>query len=129
MPDFRRVTDLVAARGGASWLTVVRGGEVLLDRRTGCEPDALFFAFSVSKRFVALAVHLLAERGMLRLDDPVAAHWPAYARGDKSAITIRHVLSHRAGVRTPREASSATRTRGGRSRPRRTRDRAGRQAR
>ncbi|WP_295125631.1 serine hydrolase [uncultured Leifsonia sp.] len=98
MPDFRRVTDLVDARGGAAWLTVMRGGEVLLDRRTGCGPDALFYTFSVSKPFVALAVHLLAERGMLRLDDPVAAHWPAYARGGKSDITIRHVLSHRAGV-------------------------------
>ncbi|MFE4468212.1 serine hydrolase domain-containing protein [Leifsonia sp. NPDC056824] len=98
MPDFRRVLDLVDSRGGASWLTVVRGGEVVLDRRVGCDRDALFYTFSVSKPFVALAVHLLAERGMLRLDDPVAAHWPAYARGGKSDITIRHVLTHRAGV-------------------------------
>lgn len=98
MPDFRRVTDLVDARGGASWLTVLQGGEVLLDRRTGCGPDALFYTFSVSKPFVALAVHLLVERGMLHLDDPVAAHWPAYARGGKADITVRHVLSHRAGV-------------------------------
>ena len=75
MPDFRRVLQRVDARGGATWLTVLRGSEVLLDRRSGCDADALFYTFSVSKPFVALSVHLLAERGLLRLDDPVAESW------------------------------------------------------
>ncbi|WP_348789463.1 serine hydrolase domain-containing protein [Leifsonia sp. NPDC080035] len=98
MPDFRRVLELVDARGGASWLTILRGSEVLLDRRSGCGADALFYTFSVSKPFAALSVHLLAERGMLRLDDPVADHWPGYGARGKDGITIRQVLSHRAGV-------------------------------
>jgi CubicO group peptidase (beta-lactamase class C family) len=93
-----RVADLAQSRGGASWLVVLRDGEVVLDRRTGCERDALFYTFSVSKPFVALAIHLLAQRGKLSLDDPVATHWPEYAAGGKDDITIRHVLTHRSGV-------------------------------
>ena len=93
MPDFRRVLDLVGRRGGSSWLTVVRDGEVLLDHRVGCDADALFYTFSVSKPFVALAVHLLAERGALRLDDPVADHWPGYGGRGKDAITIYFTVS------------------------------------
>jgi CubicO group peptidase (beta-lactamase class C family) len=92
------VASMAAARGGSSWLTVLRDGEIVLDRRTNCDPDALFYCFSVSKPFVALAVHLLAQRGLLSLDDPVAKHWPEYAMNGKETITLRHVLTHRSGV-------------------------------
>jgi CubicO group peptidase (beta-lactamase class C family) len=93
-----RVASLARARGGASWLVVLRDGEVVLDRRTGCDDGALFYTFSVSKPFVALAIHLLAQRRQLNLDDPVAAHWPEYGERGKDKITIRHVLTHRSGV-------------------------------
>ncbi len=93
-----RVATLARSRGGSSWLVVLRDGEVVLDRRTNCAPDALFYTFSVSKPFVALAIHLLAQRGALSLDDPVAAHWPEYATNGKEYITLRHVLTHRSGV-------------------------------
>lgn len=93
-----RAVDLVRARGALAQLCVIRDGHVVLDRSFGCDHDALFWVYSVSKPFVALQVHLLTERRLLSLDDPVAAHWPAYARYGKDAITIRHVLTHRAGV-------------------------------
>src|ERR1700761_7705792 len=94
----RRVADLARIRGAASWIVVIRDGEVVLDRRSGCGPDALFYTFSVSKPFVALAIHLLAQRRMLSLDDPVAKYWPEYEANGKGDITIRHVLTHRSGV-------------------------------
>ena len=31
------------------------------------------------------------------LDDPVAAHWPAFGQHGKERVTLRHVLSHRGG--------------------------------
>ncbi|MGH3304607.1 MAG: serine hydrolase domain-containing protein, partial [Streptosporangiaceae bacterium] len=43
-------------------------------------------------------MHLLAERGRLALDDPVAAHWPEFGQRGKQGITIRHVLQHRGGL-------------------------------
>lgn len=103
-----RAVDLVAARcsgrggsavrGGVARLCVMRHGKVVLDRGFGAAPDALFWLFSTSKPFLALLVHLLARRGALDLDDPVARHWPEYARNGKDGITVRHVLAHRAGV-------------------------------
>lgn len=101
-----RAVELVAARcagrsatrGAVARLRVLRHGRVVLDRGFGAAPDALFWLFSTSKPFIALLVHLLAGRGLLDLDEPVAAHWPEYAGNGKDGITVRHVLGHRAGV-------------------------------
>lgn len=70
------------------------------DAATGeaVEPDTLFPVFSVTKALTATVVHLHAERGLLELDEPIATYWPEYARKGKGDITIRHVLTHRAGV-------------------------------
>lgn len=87
---------LVRARGCAAQLCVIHDGRVLLDQAFGCGADSLFWLFSASKPVVALAVHLLAERGLISLDDAVARYWPQFARHGKGAITIRHVLQHRA---------------------------------
>ena len=88
-------------KGAAAQICVVRNDQVVLDRVLGCSRDALFYIYSSSKPFVALLVHLLAERGQLGLDDPVAAHWPQFAQHGKGSITIRHVLQHRAGIPVP----------------------------
>ena len=71
-----------------------------------CRPDALFWLFSASKPYAALMVHRLAADGALALDDPVAAHWPAFARNGKDGVTVRQVLQHRSGVAFGRSALS-----------------------
>jgi CubicO group peptidase (beta-lactamase class C family) len=38
------------------------------------------------------------DRGEVGLDEPVAAYWPEFAAGGKGAITVRDLLSHRAGL-------------------------------
>ena len=60
--------------------------------------SSLFNVFSVSKALLAMGVHLLLEDGSLRLDDPVALHWPAFGAGGKGGVTVRHVLAHQAGL-------------------------------
>src|SRR4051794_29801462 len=90
--------DVVRSRGARAQLCVLRDGQVVLDRSFGCEPDSLFWIFSASKPYTALAVHLLAERGQLSLDDPVTAYWSEFGRGGKSAVTVRQVLQHRSGL-------------------------------
>jgi CubicO group peptidase (beta-lactamase class C family) len=92
--------ELVETRGGIAQLCVLRGGQVLLDRSFGCRADSLFWIFSASKPYTAILVHLLAERGQLDLDAPVAAYWPEFARDGKESITVRHVLQHRSGLTT-----------------------------
>ena len=89
---------LVRARDARAQLCVLRHGRVVVDVAVNCAPNALFWIFSASKPLTALLVHLLAERGALRLDGPVAAHWPEFARHGKQSITVRQVLAHRAGL-------------------------------
>jgi CubicO group peptidase (beta-lactamase class C family) len=93
---------LVEARGAAAQLCVLRDGQVVLDRSFGCAPDALFWTFSAGKPFIALAVHGLAQAGVLSLDDPVARWWPRFGARGKQEVTIRQVLAHRSGLYSAR---------------------------
>jgi CubicO group peptidase (beta-lactamase class C family) len=70
------------------------------DAATGREVhgDTLFHFFSCGKGVTATAVHLLAERGVLDYDSPIAAYWPRFAVRGKERITVRHVLTHSAGI-------------------------------
>jgi CubicO group peptidase (beta-lactamase class C family) len=47
---------------------------------------------------VAAAIHLLAERGRIDYDMPVANYWPAFGANGKAQISVRLVLSHTAGI-------------------------------
>jgi CubicO group peptidase (beta-lactamase class C family) len=67
-------------------------------------PETPFLIYSGSKAITAFVVHLVAERGHIDIEDPVAKYIPAYAANGKGEITIGHVLAHRAGVAgMPRE--------------------------
>jgi CubicO group peptidase (beta-lactamase class C family) len=68
-------------------------------------PDTPMVIYSGAKALTAMVVHLMQERGLLDIADPVADYIPEYAQNGKERITIGHVLSHRAGVpNLPREA-------------------------
>jgi CubicO group peptidase (beta-lactamase class C family) len=41
---------------------------------------------------------MLADRGQLDLDAPVAAYWPEFAQAGKSEIPVRWLLTHQSGV-------------------------------
>src|SRR5215212_1289491 len=87
-------------------LAVYRQGRLVLDLAAGyadaqrgepVRPDTLFLLFSSTKPLASVALWQQIERGAAALDDPVAAHWPAFARNGKAGVTLRHVLSHRGG--------------------------------
>lgn len=94
-------------------LCIRRRGQVILDRAIGhargngpgelgplvpATPDTLFNFFSGSKSITAMLVLLLEQRGEIDLDAPVARYIPEFGRHGKDRITIRHVLTHRAGI-------------------------------
>jgi CubicO group peptidase (beta-lactamase class C family) len=54
---------------------------------------------SSTKPVAAVAIAQLWERGLLELDDPVARHLPEFAARGKERITLRHLLTHTAGIR------------------------------
>jgi CubicO group peptidase (beta-lactamase class C family) len=55
---------------------------------------------SCTKVITAMAVAQQWERGEVDLDDPVRAHIPAFTGGGRDAITVRHLLTHTAGLRS-----------------------------
>jgi CubicO group peptidase (beta-lactamase class C family) len=54
--------------------------------------------YSVTKNTIGLSVGLLVERGDLDLDERVSHYWPEFAAKGKSAVTVRQLLSHQAGL-------------------------------
>ena len=58
----------------------------------------LFTAWSTTKGFVATCLHLLADRGRVDYDAPVATYWPEFAAHGKAAAKVRHALTHTAGI-------------------------------
>ena len=58
------------------------------------EQGSLVQPYSVSKPFAAVCALRLAEVGRLDLDAPVQRYWPEF----RAPATVRHVLSHQAGV-------------------------------
>jgi len=96
-------------------LCVRREGQVVIDRaighargngpgdaedepRVAATPATPFGIFSASKAITAMVVHLLDQRDLLHVGDRVCEYIPEYGSHGKDAITIAHVLSHRAGV-------------------------------
>ncbi|MEU1163043.1 serine hydrolase domain-containing protein, partial [Streptomyces sp. NPDC005921] len=74
------------------------GGVADPDTGREWERDTLQLVYSATKGVTATAVHLLAQRGELDLDAPVAAYWPEFGVNGKADIPVRWLLSHRAGV-------------------------------
>jgi CubicO group peptidase (beta-lactamase class C family) len=62
------------------------------------ERDTLVDVFSVGKGLLAAGVARLLGRGAVDLDSPIASLWPEFAANDKGHVTMRHVLSHSAGL-------------------------------
>ncbi|CAM3709293.1 serine hydrolase domain-containing protein [Smaragdicoccus niigatensis] len=88
-------------------LVVRHRGQVVIDRAIGhqrLDSDELMTTdvpaclFSCSKSVTALIIHGLAESGTLDLDDRVAKYIPEFAQNGKQDVTIRALLTHRAGL-------------------------------
>ncbi|WP_199254791.1 lipase LipE [Mycolicibacterium mengxianglii] len=60
--------------------------------------DTPFCAYSAAKAISTTVVHMLVERGAFSLDDRVCDYLPNYTSHGKDRTTIRHVMTHSAGV-------------------------------
>ncbi|MGW1039390.1 serine hydrolase domain-containing protein [Streptomyces sp. NPDC002547] len=83
------------------------GGWVDASRTRPWERDTVVDVWSTTKGPAALCLHILADRGLLDLDAPVAEYWPEFAAAGKESVLVRHLLSHRAGLAGLREPHSA----------------------
>ncbi|MGW4156651.1 serine hydrolase domain-containing protein [Micromonospora chersina] len=85
-------------------LLLAQGDDLRVERVTGsagagspCTPATRFQIASISKQMAAVAVLLLAERGALRLDDPIN-RWLPDPPAAWSGITPHHLLTHTSGL-------------------------------
>ena len=60
--------------------------------------DTPFCVYSAAKAITTTVVHMLVERGEFALDDLVCDYLPSYTGHGKERTTIRHVMTHSAGI-------------------------------
>ena len=60
--------------------------------------DTMSIVFSCTKGATAICAHLLADRGLLDLDAPVAKYWPEFAKNGKEDATVSMMLDHSVGL-------------------------------
>jgi len=84
-----------------------RNGEMVVDAVAGVADPATgrkvesgtpFYNFSICKAAASTVMHILAERGIFGYDTPLVEMWPEFGAHGKDNVTVRHVLSHTAGV-------------------------------
>ena len=110
-PGFSAVRDAFEANfadgleiGAAAAVTV--DGEFVVDvwagdADTGGTPwqrDTIVNVYSTTKTMAATCMLMLADRGELDFDAPVARYWPEFAQNGKEGVLVRHVMAHTAGV-------------------------------
>jgi Beta-lactamase class C and other penicillin binding proteins len=91
---------------GAS-VAVVADGEMVVDlwggwadteRSAPWTENTLTNVWSTTKTMTSLSALVLADRGDLDLDAPVATYWPEFGANGKDDISVKALLSHTSGV-------------------------------
>jgi CubicO group peptidase (beta-lactamase class C family) len=86
---------------------VTRNGETIVDIWGGyADPaktrpwakDTIVNVYSTTKTMTALTALLIADRGELDFDAPVARYWPEFAANGKAGVKVSHLMSHSAGL-------------------------------
>lgn len=73
------------------------GGKVARDGAAWTR-DTMSIVFSCTKGATAICAHILADRGLLDLDAPVAKYWPEFAQAGKEEATVSMMLDHSVGL-------------------------------
>jgi len=109
---FKALRDILAANLesgedlGASVAVTVEGHPVVdlwggwsdEGRQSPWGEDTITNVWSTTKTMTNLCALVLADRGLLDVDAPVARYWPEFAANGKEGVLVRQVLSHTSGV-------------------------------
>jgi CubicO group peptidase (beta-lactamase class C family) len=101
-------------RFGGGALAVYLDGQPVVDVWTGWSDragqvpwtaDRAPMIFSATKGMTSTVIHRLVDRGLIDYDAPVAEYWPDFGANGKSALTVRKVMRHYAGLSSLRGAT------------------------
>ena len=110
-PGFEAVQDAFEANfaeglevGAAAAVTL--DGEFVVDiwgggadtDGTPWQRNTIVNVYSTTKTMAATCMLMLADRGELDFDAPVARYWPEFAQNGKEGVLVSHVMAHTAGV-------------------------------
>lgn len=65
--------------------------------------DTIVNVYSTTKTMTFLTALLIADRGELDFDAPVARYWPEFAANGKAGVKVSHLMAHSAGLSGWRE--------------------------
>jgi CubicO group peptidase (beta-lactamase class C family) len=91
---------------GASFCATING-ETVVDLWGGSrdaagtkpwEKNTIINVYSTTKTMTALTALLVADRGALDFNAPVAKYWPEFAANGKANVKVSHLMSHSAGL-------------------------------
>jgi CubicO group peptidase (beta-lactamase class C family) len=102
-------TNLASGEDVGASVAVVLDGELVVDLWGGTavgddgvtkpwERDSIVNVWSTTKTMCNLSALVLADRGQLDVDAPVARYWPEFKAAGKENVLVRHLLSHSAGL-------------------------------
>jgi CubicO group peptidase (beta-lactamase class C family) len=74
------------------------GGFADSERTRPWEENTIANVFSTTKTMTFVCALMLADRGELDFDAPVARYWPEFAAAGKDGVLVRHLMSHTAGL-------------------------------
>ncbi len=74
------------------------GGVTDAETRKPWTRDTMAIVWSSTKGATAICMHVLASRGLLDLDAPVAKYWPEYGKGQKESTRVKMFLNHTSGL-------------------------------
>ena len=74
------------------------GGFADEERTRIWDHDTLVNVYSTTKTMTALTALLVADRGDLDFDAPVAKYWPEFAANGKAGVKVSHLMAHSAGL-------------------------------
>ena len=104
---FEKYTKAYVAPGPGCAVGVSLNGQTVFEKAFGLAemehnisntPQTIFESGSVAKQFTAASIVLLSLEGKLSIDDPVRKYIPEFPDYGKP-LTIRHILTHTAGLR------------------------------
>jgi CubicO group peptidase (beta-lactamase class C family) len=95
-PDNEPGISVILAKGDE---VLYRDGHGIanLEHNISISPDMVFRLGSLTKQMTTAGIMMLAEEGLLQVDDPITQYFPDYPTHGYT-ITLRHLMTHTSGI-------------------------------